>query len=138
MKPILRHPLIACLVLFIGVTSFANGENPKPKDLKKINHIIIIYLENHSFDNLYGQFPGANGLSNAKNVMQIDSSGKPFQFLPSIPGTDKFPKNLPNSYFNIDQYVPADMKIPDLTHRYYQEQAQINGGKMDRFAEISN
>jgi phospholipase C len=47
-----------------------------------------------------------------------------------------FPTNLPNTYFNIDQYVPADMKIPDLVHRYYQQQAQINGGKMNRFADI--
>ena len=26
--------------------------------LDKIEHIIVIYLENHSFDNLYGTFPG--------------------------------------------------------------------------------
>src|SRR6266545_6148124 len=30
--------------------------------LRKLEHIVVIYLENRSFDNLYGEFPGANGL----------------------------------------------------------------------------
>src|ERR1700693_252209 len=30
----------------------------------KIGHIIVIYQENWSFDSLYGQFPGINGLAN--------------------------------------------------------------------------
>jgi phospholipase C len=126
------------LLMLVAMTtfSFSIGEKPKPKDLKKINHVIVLFLENHSFDNLYGKFPGANGLSNAKNVTQLDSAGKPFIYLPAVPGSTAFPTTLPNNYFNIDQYVPADMKIPDLVHRYYQEQAQINGGKMNRFADI--
>src|SRR5438105_4175399 len=33
--------------------------------LDKINHIVVIYQENHSFDNYLGTFPGANGISNA-------------------------------------------------------------------------
>jgi len=138
MRTSLRLLLLNILISAVVIPGYGNNDKPKPKDLKKINHIIVIYLENHSFDNLYGQFPGANGLANAKNVVQIDSTGAPYTYLPSIPGTDKFPPKLPNTYFNIDQYIPADMKIPDLTHRFYQEQAQINGGKMDRFAEISN
>ncbi len=138
MKTYYRFPVFPLLLLVIIVFGFTPQEKPKPKDLLKINHIIILYLENHSFDNLYGQFPGANGLSNAKNVTQIDSAGAPFTFLPPVPGSSKFPTDLPNNYFNIDQYVPADMKIPDLVHRYYQERAQIHGGKMDRFAEISD
>ncbi|HZV70918.1 MAG TPA: alkaline phosphatase family protein [Saprospiraceae bacterium] len=118
--------------------SFKNEDKPVPEGLNKINHIIVIYLENHSFDNLYGEFPGANGLMNATNVIQLDSAGMPFTYLPAIPGSKAFPLDLPNHYFNIDQYVPADMKIPDLVHRYYQEQMQINGGRMDKFADISD
>ncbi|HEY7006807.1 MAG TPA: alkaline phosphatase family protein, partial [Sphingomicrobium sp.] len=33
--------------------------------LERIDHLIVIYAENRSFDNLYGLFPGANGLANA-------------------------------------------------------------------------
>lgn len=107
--------------------------------INKINHVVVIYLENHSFDNLYGKFAGANGLSNATNtVTQIDANGLSYTTLPAVPGVTTFPTNLPNTYFNIDQYVPSSMKIPDLVHRYYQEQQQIDGGKMDKFAQISN
>jgi len=107
-----------------------------PGEVKKIKHIVVIYLENHSFDNLYGQFPGANGLSDAKakNIIQLDSNNKPYAFLPPISGTSAFPTNLPNNYFNIDQYVPNDQETPDVLNRYYQEQLQIDGGKMDKYA----
>jgi phospholipase C len=36
--------------------------------LEQIDHLIVIYLENHSFDNLYGLFPGAEGLANAREA----------------------------------------------------------------------
>src|SRR3974390_423236 len=29
--------------------------------LPKIGHVVVIFKENHSFDNYFGQFPGANG-----------------------------------------------------------------------------
>src|SRR6202012_4544956 len=48
--------------------------------------------------------------------------------------TTAFPTNLPNHYFDIDQYVPNDELTPDVLHRYYQEQLQIDGGKMDKYA----
>jgi hypothetical protein len=38
-----------------GVPALRGRESP-------IDHIIVIFLENHTFDNLYGKFPGANGL----------------------------------------------------------------------------
>src|SRR6266576_1700744 len=31
----------------------------------RLQHLVVIYLENRSFDNLYGEFAGADGLSNA-------------------------------------------------------------------------
>jgi len=125
-------PFIGCKKSGSGSASLADTTF----DITKVNHVVVIYLENHSFDNLYGQFAGANGLSNAipGNTTQVDSSGNVYSFLPPIPGTSAFPTNLPNTYFNIDQYIPADMITPDVTHRYYQEQLQIDGGKMDKYA----
>ena len=107
-----------------------------PAGLDKINHIVVIYLENHSFDNLYGQYPGANGLADAttSEIIQVNDSGKPYTFLPPIPGTSAFPTNLPNHFFDIDQYIPNNLMTPDVLHRYYQEQLQIDGGKMDKYA----
>jgi phospholipase C len=109
---------------------------PNAGEENKIKHVVVIYLENHSLDNLYGSFPGANGLSQAdeKNIVQVDSTGAPYAFLPAIPGTSAFPTNLANTFFNIDQYVPNDQETPDVLHRYYQEQFQIDGGKMDKYA----
>src|SRR2546429_5616463 len=31
--------------------------------LDKLDNIVVIYLENHSFDNLYAEFAAANGLA---------------------------------------------------------------------------
>jgi acid phosphatase len=107
--------------------------------IEKVNHVVVIYMENHSFDNLYGQFEGADGLDKAKskNVIQLDALGQPYTTLPPVPRSTVFPTNLPNNYFNIDQYVPNDLVTPDVTHLFYQEQLQINGGKMNRFVQYN-
>jgi acid phosphatase len=126
--------------LLMAVVPFAGcrkSELPSlPADLKKIQHVVVIYLENHSFDNLYGEFAGANGLSAASTskITQVDAAGTPYTFLPPISGSSAFPLNLPNTFFNIDQYIPNDQETPDVLHRYYQEQMEIDGGKMDKYA----
>jgi phospholipase C len=118
-----------------------------PKGLDRLQHIIVVYLENHSFDNLFGTFPGANGLSQAgAAARQVDLDGKPYAKLPPIidtaqkpPSPDpRFPADLPNRPFLIDKYVKQSDKVPDLVHRYYQEAGQIDGGKMDKYAAISD
>jgi phospholipase C len=114
-----------------------------PKGLDKIGHIIVISLENHSFDNLFGYFPGADGLANAdKTATQVDDKGDAYTVLPPVmrhgKPDERFPNDLPNKPFLIDPYVAADEKTGDLVHRYYQQIAQINGGKMDRFAGVSD
>jgi phospholipase C len=114
-------------------TSFDNG-------IRQINHLVVIYMENHSFDNLYGQFKGVNGIKNAErgNFVQVDKNGTPYQYLPEIPRNNSFPTNLPNKLFNIDQYVSSDKKTPDVTHRFFHNQLQIDGGKMDKFAAYND
>jgi phospholipase C len=87
---------------------------------------------------LYGEFPGANGLSSPGSlIQQVDALGSPFATLPTPPG-GAFPANLPNAPFSIEQFVAVDKPIPDLVHRYYQEQMQIDRGKMDKFALVSD
>jgi len=135
-------PVMATLAGFLLLGQFfagckKGGVFPLPaSELAKVKHVVVIYLENHSFDNLYGQFAGANGLSEARaaQIIQLDSMGKPYTFLPAITESSAFPTNLPNHFFDIDQYIPNDMLTPDVLHRYYQEQLQIDGGKMDKYA----
>jgi len=54
--------------------------------LDRIEHIIVIYAENRSFDSLYGLFPGANGLANATPAQytQVDHDGKPLATYPGL------------------------------------------------------
>src|ERR1051325_4235316 len=111
---------------------------PQPAGLDKLQHIVVIYMENHRFLNLYGEFEGANGLSKAgDHATQIDRDGHPYKELPRPPG-NAFPANLPNAPFNIEKYVPINAKTPDLIHRFYQQQGQIDDGRMDRFAALSD
>ena len=58
-----------------------NDLPPFPREeATRIKHVVVIYLENHSFDNLYGQFAGADGLSNATaaQITQVDATGTPY------------------------------------------------------------
>ena len=114
--------------------------------LSRVGHVVVIFEENRSFDNLFGHFPGANGLAQAGDrARQTAPDGTPYATLPPVrdtsrPGTPvdaRFPGDLPNGPFRIDQYVAPDRPTGDLVHRFYQEQMQINGGRMDRFAAFS-
>src|SRR5713226_5554814 len=124
--------------------------------LDKINHLIVIYQENWSFDSLYGKMPGANGLANAlqniqqsagtNTVQQVDKTGKPYTTLPQPINTNlnppapdwRIPANLPVAPFDLSLFIPPNQTSGDLVHRFYQEQYQIDGGKMDKFVAWSD
>jgi acid phosphatase len=92
--------------------------------LNRIEHIVVIYAENRSFDNLYGMFPGANGVANATPAQytQVDRDGTPLKTLPPV-WKGKEP----------DPAFPRD-----LIHEFYRNQEQINGGRNDRFVAASD
>jgi phospholipase C len=107
-------------------------------DITKVNHIVVIYLENRAFDNTYGEFPGAEGLDGSTTAAkQISASGAVYTTLPQVAG-QPYPTNLPNTSFDIALYNPPTIPHRDLVHRWYQEQQQIDGGKMDKFVQISD
>ena len=110
-----------------------------------IQHIIVVFMENRSFDGMFGRFPGANGLANAGNTSrQIDANGRPYRYLPQpVEGwkgepDKRFPATLANRPFDMSRYVALKEKTGDLIHSFYQEQRQINGGAMNQFALVSN
>jgi phospholipase C len=110
----------------------------QPAGIERIQHIIVVYQENWSFDSLYGRFPGANGIANAGDTArQVDKSGRSYPVLPQPlnggrPDT-RFPADLPNGPFDASRYVKPDERTGDMIHRFYQQQLQINGGAMDKF-----
>src|SRR5206468_2592984 len=93
--------------------------------LGNINHIVVIYQENHSFDNLYGTWERVNGLSHASaaNTLQLNQGGTPYTCLkqndvnlatPPQPATctdmttgTTFSSNFTNQPFNIDDYIKS-------------------------------
>lgn len=125
-----------------------------PGTIDKVKNVVVIYLENRSFDNLYGQFPGANGVANAlanpTSYQQLDRDG--VTVLPKLPAvwsaasgsTWSFVADLPNKPFRIDAPngsspgVPLSVTSPDPVHRFYQHQMQINGGRNNMFAAWSD
>lgn len=112
--------------------------------LGDVEHIIVIYLENHSFDNLFGFFPNADGIATAgATKIQVDADGKPYDFLPQVDKAagavdDRFSKDLPNQPFSIDAYVPIGEATGDPIHRFFHQKAQIDGGRMDKFVAYTN
>ena len=152
----MRRLLFMVAALATCMALAAPGALAKPRPLRHIEHFVVIYLENHSFDNLYGTFPGANGLNGADpaHTIQVDLSGHVFKCLeqndpqltsPPLPADacstangDAFNSHFTNAPFRIDGYVPPNMKTRDLVHRYYQNQVQIDGGKNDKFVAVSD
>ncbi|MFT3789839.1 MAG: acid phosphatase [Rudaea sp.] len=123
--------------------------------LAAIDTIVVIYAENRSFDNLYGYFPGANGLQNLKpeQYLQRDRDGSVLKELPPVPNaltTASDPRHIPseatrgrpNRPYALDDpngyAVTLDYQLHDLIHAFYNQQMQIDGGKNDMFAAISD
>ncbi|WP_211453153.1 acid phosphatase [Collimonas antrihumi] len=127
---------------------------------KKIKSVVVIFAENRGFDNLYGLFPGANGIpgvnptSTSSYIPQKDFDGSTLPVLPPTWGgmtaagqstviTQAQSANLPNKPFQIDDASsPVTMSSAvitrDLVHRFYNNQMQINGGKNDKFTAYSD
>jgi phospholipase C len=122
---------------------------PKPvRGLNKIDHIIVIYLENRSFDHLYGLVPGVEGLAQGRNAApQVDANGTPYSVLPAFAKRPLDPSRstfelppLPNQPFDLTQFVAMDQPLNssfEQANTHYFAQQAINGGKMDRYVAIS-
>ena len=134
----------ACGFLAVGAQAASIDDT-----LARIRHIVVIYGENRSFDNLYGLFPGADGVeqAGADARTQRDRDGSVLPMLPPVwnatgTGFDpRFGSKLPNAPFRIDlepARLPLSVPTRDLVHRYYQNIEQIDGGRNDRFAAVSD
>ena len=93
--------------------------------LNRINHIVVIYQENHSFDNLFGNWEGVNGRASATSAhtIQVSQGGVAFKCLkqvdvnltsPPLAATctdlttaSPFSSAFTNAPFAIDAVIPA-------------------------------
>ena len=132
---------VACVLLFSGASTRAEESRDK---LAAIEHVVVIYAENRSFDHLFGLFPGANGIAHATHPTQVDHNGTPLPYLIVWKGRHPdsgFPARLPNQPFRLDGdpvYRPMSVPTGSPVHRFYQSQEQISGGKNNKFAAISD
>ncbi|XHS77279.1 acid phosphatase [Burkholderiaceae bacterium UC74_6] len=124
---------------------------------EKIKTVVVIYAENRSFNNLFHDFPGLQRpLASLKpaDYIQYDRDGKtPLKSLPAIWGglvpqsqtvegkryfiDEKAVTGLANKPFALKdgqgQTLPMTVVTRDLTHRFYNNQAQIAAGRCNQF-----
>jgi len=136
----------AVLTLFVMAGCATPDAATRSAGISRIDHILVVYAENRSFDNLYGLFPGANGIANAPVTMrQVDRDGSELPRLPPVwkgkAPDPAFPTDLPNKPFRIDAApigLPLSVATRDVIHKFYQNQEQIDGGRNDRFVAASD
>ena len=87
--------LIAATLSSGSATAHDRDRNP----IRKIDHIVVIYQENHSFDNLYGRWEHVNGLRNADaaHTVQVNAAGVPLTCLPQNDVNLTSPTPLPTT-----------------------------------------
>ena len=80
-----------------------------------IHHLVVVVMQNHSFDNLFGTFPGADGIAPGVNgYSQMDANG-----------------NV------VTPHLLTDSNPPDLIHDYAAYRKEWNNGAMDQFALVN-
>ncbi|MDZ4146540.1 MAG: acid phosphatase [Burkholderiales bacterium] len=141
-----RLALTVSCTSFLALTGCASAPATPDARMARVQNVVVIYAENHSFDNLYGLFPGANGVGRAtpEQSTQLDHDGKPLPEL-VVFGRDGKPDpnypRLPNRPFRIDAppvNKPPTQMVPSPIHAFFHNQEQINGGKNNLFAAMSN
>jgi len=113
-------------VLLLVVLGFAApaGGTPPPKG-PNIDNIVVIYEENHSFDNLFGSWERVDGLAEAPAQAQVAADGSVLPCLPQndvnltsppLPVTCTSPSinsAFTNAPFLIDDFIaPTDTTCP--------------------------
>ncbi|HZN53061.1 MAG TPA: alkaline phosphatase family protein [Methylomirabilota bacterium] len=121
--------LAACTVL----SNVLNGEEiPNGRDAP-IDHIIVLFLENRSFDHLFGTYPGADGLDEYRG-RQADRDGITYTKLPAPLGRDgkpdpRLPDDLANAPFLLLRYLGPFDETNNPVHRFYHMQRQYGAGE---------
>ena len=126
-----------------------------------VKNVVVIYLENRSFNNLFADFPGTStplSAVPAATYTQKDRDGTVLATLPKIWGglvptpqtiggkhyaiNEDQIKDLPNAPFKLTDAegkpLPEALVTRDLWHVFYQNQMQINDGKNDSFVAWGN
>jgi len=126
-----RH-LLGVAVLCGLFVACARGGDAQVGVRVPIDHIVVLYLENRSFDHLFGTFPGAEGLA-AYHGAQTGDNGVAYATLPTPLGHDgkpdpRLPRGLPNAPFPMLRFVGPFDPTNNPVHRFYHMQRQYGVG----------
>src|SRR5512138_1664278 len=111
------------LTALLGLSTMAPAQAAAPastqavKTKTPIQHLIFVMQENHTFDNYFGTYPGADGIP-ADTRMPVD------------------PKNPAAGY--VTPWHIGETTITDLSHNAGAFKDQYNGGRMDGFVSGLN
>jgi acid phosphatase len=157
----MRSNLVSALAVVAGCTG---GTSPTktdpgpdaatgPASLQSVKNVVVIFAENRGFDNIYGTFPGANGLPvNGTYHAQLD---RDYSTLPTLPQTwngvtaagftpaitQAMSDGLTNAPYGLADVYPgfdSTYITRDLYHRFFENQMQIDGGYNDMFAAYAD
>src|SRR3954447_11200149 len=119
-----RAVLIAAAGVGLVAPPAAAARGQRERALEGIRHFVVIYEENHSFDNLYGRWERVDGLRDAHtaHTRQVSQAGKPYHCLvqtdvnlasPPRPATctntaPAFESHFLNDPFAIDHFIAPD------------------------------
>ena len=119
--------LAASWLVPMGLRNLHAANQQPGATVTPIKHVVVIMMENRTFDNLFGRFPGANGkvLPHASNPLEGDNDhtspaalaaldgGKLDEFLPK--GTVQYTQSdIPNYYAYATQYGLSDNFFSDV------------------------
>ena len=126
-----RHLLGVAVLCGLFVACARGGDAPVGVRVP-IDHIVVLYLENRSFDHLFGTFPGAEGLA-AYHGAQTGDNGVAYATLPTPLGHDgkpdpRLPRGLPNAPFPMLRFVGPFDPTNNPVHRFYHMQRQYGVG----------
>src|SRR3954471_7298944 len=98
------------VLAILGLTAPAQAA-PPPKG-PSIDHIVVIYEENHSFDNLFGGWERVNGLADATPQAQVAPDGTVLGCLPQVD------VNLTSPPLPVTCSSPASGSVPAINSAF--------------------
>jgi phospholipase C len=126
------HPGIA-LAVILASAAVAGGAQARARaaDAGKVQHVVVIFQENVSFDHYFGTYPLAANPPGQPAFHAAPGTPRPVDLLDSALLTHN-----PNR-FDPQRLSRSDWPLCDLSHDYDPELREWNGGRMNRFVPES-
>ena len=141
--------VILALVLFFG--SYSSLRPTFAGSTSKIQHLVFIVQENHSFDNYFGTYPGANGFGNVSILVDPTnaSSGYISQYHlnattpiditgDELPPGVSDPSQLSNATISPAPFHLSSESADNIEHSSEVAHEAWDNGKMDGFVAAEN